>query len=279
MPSDQTASSALEHQIAVLQRATRAGLFRYDFPASGEPAKSWVLIPPELIGRPPGPALNIDNATAVVGAAAAERFETALLAAAAGSASTWSYEPEVPGRDGSRRCLRVIADIERDREGKARSVVGSIQDVTAEKAAAERLADITARLDLILQAADACMFRFHIAGADPANPAHQRVESNTWMLNASALYEFGEGEIPTPAQYFEFVHPDDRDLAIETRSRAMRAGLPQFEAEYRLVRRDGSEHWILSKCQIEYENGQPTVMTGIQFDITERKRSEQRIAH
>jgi PAS domain S-box-containing protein len=74
---------------------------------------------------------------------------------------------------------------------------------------------------------------------------------------------------------FELIHPDDRDRVRE----AVRDAIEQqtdYEAEYRIIRLDGSIHWILARGRGIYEaDGTPTRMLGVTLDITERKRGEE----
>ncbi|UBF25715.1 PAS domain S-box protein [Kovacikia minuta CCNUW1] len=70
------------------------------------------------------------------------------------------------------------------------------------------------------------------------------------------------------------LHPDDRLQVWEAVSQALETQT-SFEAEYRVVWKDGSIHWILGKGHGIYdESGQPVRMVGVVFDISDRKQAE-----
>ena len=73
------------------------------------------------------------------------------------------------------------------------------------------------------------------------------------------------------------IHPEDRlriDAALQ-RSLAERAN---YDVEYRILRPDGSLHWITSKGRAEYDAaGRPVRMTGVALDVTEHKRAEDQL--
>jgi diguanylate cyclase (GGDEF)-like protein/PAS domain S-box-containing protein len=79
--------------------------------------------------------------------------------------------------------------------------------------------------------------------------------------------------------FFNLVHPDDRELLAET-VMLVRSEARSAELEIRLVHPDGSTRWLLLAA-----DGQPgstgTVadFTGVVQDITERKQVELRLAH
>ena len=73
------------------------------------------------------------------------------------------------------------------------------------------------------------------------------------------------------------VHPEDRESIEQSVIRAL-SEKADYDVEFRVIWPDNSIHWIAGKGQIYYdENGQAVRMLGINMDITERKRSEQKI--
>jgi PAS domain S-box-containing protein len=64
------------------------------------------------------------------------------------------------------------------------------------------------------------------------------------------------------------VHPDDHDEVAAEDARCRRAGIP-FEAEYRLIARDGHVVWVHDRsAPVLDESGRPRVMHGVMLDIT-----------
>jgi PAS domain S-box-containing protein len=84
-----------------------------------------------------------------------------------------------------------------------------------------------------------------------------------------------------PAEYRAWVaaiHPEDAGPAQELLDRALRDRQP-FSTEYRIVWPDGSVHWVAVVGRGSYSpgTGRPMRMRGILLDMTERKRTEERL--
>ncbi len=73
--------------------------------------------------------------------------------------------------------------------------------------------------------------RIHFTSAPPARKVSRRT--------CQSLYE-------QPRSWVEILHPDDRDRMIETVEQYRRGAFP--EAEFRLVRPDGSFRWMRSRA-------------------------------
>ena len=83
----------------------------------------------------------------------------------------------------------------------------------------------------------------------------------------------------SPDAWLEAVHPDDRARTGEAFAAAMGAGTP-FHAEYRVLSADGVMRWVVDQTVILPEvNGRRALTQGVIFDITDRKRAEQELAH
>src|SRR5690606_39308144 len=83
----------------------------------------------------------------------------------------------------------------------------------------------------------------------------------------------------TPEQFFEVVHPDDRER-VEVAFRAAVTQQASFEAEFRIVRSSGEERWLVGRgMPLIGRDGRTAKVVGVNFDITDRKRSEQARQH
>ncbi len=79
------------------------------------------------------------------------------------------------------------------------------------------------------------------------------------------------GDLPT------YVHPDDRDMTRERVRRALE-GLEDYEVEYRLADTSQGERWVHGRGEvIRDEEGKPIRMIGLNFDVTNRRRSEEQV--
>lgn len=78
-----------------------------------------------------------------------------------------------------------------------------------------------------------------------------------------------------PDLWTKLVHPEDRERVARVGDAARLAGA-SFEAEYRMVRRDGEVVWVReSSVLIRDESGRPTFWQGTMRDVTERRATEE----
>jgi two-component system cell cycle sensor histidine kinase/response regulator CckA len=82
--------------------------------------------------------------------------------------------------------------------------------------------------------------------------------------------------VPTLDSFRKALHPDDRER-VEEALRTVIATAAPVELEYRIITSDGATRVLYSRGEITRfdADGTPAVMTGMQQDITERKRVEQ----
>lgn len=76
------------------------------------------------------------------------------------------------------------------------------------------------------------------------------------------------------SEFFEFVHPDDRERIEKAFNNAIETEMP-YEAEYRIIWPDDSVHWMRSRGSVQKdEHGEKKRIAGIISDITEKKKLE-----
>ena len=96
-----------------------------------------------------------------------------------------------------------------------------------------------------------------------------------WSPNMEALFGLALGEFD--GSYDQFVarlHPDDRDRVLEAINAAVTTGA-DYDIEFQVLYPNGTIRWALSQGKVFYDaSGQPIRMSGIDLDITDRKRSE-----
>ena len=74
------------------------------------------------------------------------------------------------------------------------------------------------------------------------------------------------------------MHPEDIERAWDEYRHAYNAHEP-LNHEYRMIHEDGSVRWVLEQAYpIDDEQGDPWLIQGVIFDITERKRAEEQVA-
>lgn len=130
--------------------------------------------------------------------------------------------------------------------------------------AAERYQHERRRLDLALKAAKAALWEIH-----PDRPLY-------WNKNFYDLIGLEPTDRAPPAeQFFELVHPEDREKMREAR-RLMDQGLmPRERDEYRLLRPDGKMLWLENHRTTDPSNER--FFIGITQDITRRKNAEEKV--
>ncbi|MEW6059065.1 MAG: ATP-binding protein [Actinomycetota bacterium] len=81
---------------------------------------------------------------------------------------------------------------------------------------------------------------------------------------------------PHPMQ--SFVHPDDIGAVDAAEARSERQG-DTLRVEYRIESKDGRWVWILDEASVvRGQPGEPLLLQGVMFDVTERKRAEFELA-
>ena len=101
----------------------------------------------------------------------------------------------------------------------------------------------------------------------------------TWNLNLASgditcsarcreLFAIPPADPLSSAVFVQMIHPDDR-LRIERGVSEALALRSDCEAEFRIMRRDGSVRWLFARGRARYDDG-PTHVEGIVRDVTER---------
>ena len=81
----------------------------------------------------------------------------------------------------------------------------------------------------------------------------------------------------TQEEFFDAVHPDDRDEIREAHSRTIEHN-EMYEVEYRVVWSDMSIHYISTRGKLVHDDaGHPARINGITWDITERSQAEEKL--
>jgi PAS domain S-box-containing protein len=168
-------------------------------------------------------------------------------------------------QQGRERWVRDQAVIIRNERGEPAFSQGIIQDVTERKLAEERLQDAEQRYRAIVEHVPAAIYLDRPDGEttymSPQIADIAGVTPDEWMSDADF--------------WNTLVVPEDRDRIQRSSARAAEAGEP-WRAEYRIRTPDGRTVWIHDETTVlRDENGAPSFVQGVLFDITERKLAEQ----
>ena len=83
-----------------------------------------------------------------------------------------------------------------------------------------------------------------------------------------------------PDEWFDRVHPDDRERLFGDLSLHLEGRTPHLETEHRVRHLDGSWRWMLVRgAAVRDEAGKAYRLAGSQTDITERKLAEEKLLH
>lgn len=151
--------------------------------------------------------------------------------------------------------------------GKPVRYVGTIQDVTEQWMLERRTAESEARLRLAVEAGRMAVWEVDIASGQITRSAE---------LNR--LMDFAEDETPSLEDLHRRYYPGEREKLSAVARGAMEKGERFFEAEFRVVHRNGDIKWLLVRAEIDMNPDRTARrMVGVLMDITERKQSEDNI--
>ena len=186
----------------------------------------------------------------------------------AGEQPSYDHEFRMQHKDGSYRWILARASLVRDEAGNALRVVGSHSDITARKEAEARILSIQERFSLAVAGSNDGIWDWNI----PANQVY-------FSPRGKGSLGYAEEELADDFAEFETrLHPDERDLVLQTVDSFLNGSIATFEIEFRLRHKDGSYRWILARAALTRdEAGAPLRMAGSHSDITARKGAEEAI--
>ena len=101
----------------------------------------------------------------------------------------------------------------------------------------------------------------------------------TWTPETYRIFGIKQGTEVRNLDFFKLIHPDDRDLFLETLVK-VRSDESRQEIELRITRLDGDLRWIFLVADVQRDDtGSVVGMAGVVQDITERKLAEARLRH
>ncbi|MET1012170.1 MAG: PAS domain-containing protein [Actinomycetota bacterium] len=147
--------------------------------------------------------------------------------------------------------------------GMAAHWIGLIVDITKEKEAEARAAEVEHRYRTLVEQLPIVTY----IDAPDASLENLFVSPQVNDL-------LGRPSGSTGEEWAERVHPDDRERAHRETVEGVRSGDP-FTLEYRMVRDDGRVIWVRdSATTVRNDTGEPAYVLGFFFDITKRKEAE-----
>ncbi len=168
-------------------------------------------------------------------------------------------------KKGQVKWIHSRGTIIRDEEDQVLRIAGLDDDVTEQKLTDEALQKSEERYSLATSAGNISVFDFNFT-------------QKTYFISANlkAILGYRTHEISsTPESLQMLVHPEDRELINIARKDHLEGKSPVLEVEYRMLHKDGSVRWILTRgTRFVDETGNPYRLAGYDMDITDRKIAE-----
>lgn len=190
------------------------------------------------------------------------RADAEAQAVMSGTKRSYDTEFRVLRPDGEIRHIKSHADVICDERGGVQRLVGTNWDITERKRAEEALRESHERLERTLEASSTGTWRVDLrTGMDTRDASLNRMlglpaEPSTQPLN----------------DWFSYLHPGD----LPSMRLAWEEGLisGEYNAEHRLVRRDGTVLWVHDRgVMVRDSAGQVSYAIGAAMDITERMQA------
>jgi len=168
-------------------------------------------------------------------------------------------------RDGSRLYGSGMVTPLYDQAGNSIGLVKVVRDRTAQKQAEDALRQQEEHTRLAVEAAQMATWEWHLV-------------TDLVYWNEEHFRLLGMPVQPNPLKseaFLSHIHPDDRESVTAQLIRAIeQRGI--YDADLRIIRDDGVTRWMSGYGRITgEEDGRPTRMSGVMFDITERKTLEE----
>ena len=158
----------------------------------------------------------------------------------------------------------------RDSDGNRRGAVVIARDIRDRRRAKEALKKSRERYALAARGANDGLWDWNLR-------EDEIFYSDRWkqMLGYEAD-EIGDG----PSEWFDRIHPEDRDEVEAELSAHLDGRTEHFESEHRVKHAEGEYRWVLCRgVAIRDESGRATRIAGSQTDVTERRKAEDKLRH
>jgi diguanylate cyclase (GGDEF)-like protein/PAS domain S-box-containing protein len=186
------------------------------------------------------------------------------------------FEYRRVGEDGALRFISVSGLPLFVENGEFRGYRGIGRDITEQKLALDKIRESQENLAAAQRIAHLGSWELDLGGLRDLDRNPLR-----WSDETFRIFGYQPGEIDVSNEnFFNAVHPDDKARIRDEVARAINDGT-SYSIEHRIIRPDGRERIVQELSGIVYDaiTGKPAKMVGTVQDITERKRSEERLAY
>ncbi|TGK04764.1 PAS domain S-box protein [Leptospira semungkisensis] len=148
-------------------------------------------------------------------------------------------------------------------------LLGAMADITERRQAQNDLMESEERLRLALNASKMGTWSWNLVDG-----------SVYWSSDTAAIFglQTVDSNQGKPGYFMDLAHPDDRERIQRSIRSSIRGGSSDVHLEYRMFHPDGTVHWLEARGQVYRKSGKmPIRMAGIIMDITDRKKSEEKL--
>ncbi|MFB3906262.1 MAG: putative bifunctional diguanylate cyclase/phosphodiesterase [Acidobacteriota bacterium] len=143
-----------------------------------------------------------------------------------------------------------------------RELRGNIEIITYKHSLEERVRQSEERYALAARGANDGLWDWDLVN-------HRVFFSPRW----ESMLGYEEGDLGhEPESWFSHIHPSDRQRVRDELNRHLAGKSEHFESEYRMIHRNGTYRWVLTRgLALRNQNGIAVRIAGSQSDVTERK--------
>ena len=184
-----------------------------------------------------------------------------LLSALGESGYLRDYELCLVKKDGTRTHVSLAAHFNHDSSGAVTGVVGSLRDISHRKRIEEALKESEEKFRILTESSPAAIMLY---------------QDNKWVYANSAAtaitgYTVEEFRV---MDFWDFVHPDDREMIRDRGMRRQKGDTERARFEFKIVSKSGEAKWVYLSGAATVLNGKPAGIISV-LDISSRKQVEE----
>jgi len=177
-----------------------------------------------------------------------------------------NYEEPQVRENGSSLWLRTTKIPLQNKQGEIIGLFGSYEDITEKKRAEEALRESERRYKMATTAAKIGVWDLNL-------------ETNQMYIDPilKVILGYNDDEITNRLdEWIKLIHPEDVEKFKQEFDSVLQRKLSDLELSYRMVHREGSTKWIITRGRVVSEGSRKTGrMVGTHMDITQQKEIEQ----